>query len=117
MRSQWEAHNGRPYFFADYARMSSEVFAQEAQAAVEAVLKSPTRPVNMLINVEGLLIGPRELDAFKQIAIKLKPVAGKSAVLGVSGAKKVMLDMVIAFSGMTLKAFEQREAALQWLSE
>jgi hypothetical protein len=97
--------------------MSSEAFTQEAREAVEAVLKSPTRPVNMLINVEGLIIGPRELETFKQIAVKLKPMSGKSAVLGVSGAKKVMLDMVSAFSGMTLKAFEQREAALHWLSE
>jgi hypothetical protein len=117
MRSKWETHNGRPYFFANYARMSSAEFAQESKEATEAVLKSPTRPVNMLIHVEGLLIGPRELETFKNMAIQVKPLSRRSAVLGVSGAKKVMLDMVVAFSGLTLKAFEQREAALLWLSE
>jgi hypothetical protein len=80
-------------------------------------MKSSTRPVNMLINVTEMIIGPRELDIFKQMALTTKPVSGRYAVLGVSGAKKVMLDMIVAMSGLNMKAFEQSEAALQWLSE
>ena len=117
MRSKWETYQGKTYFSADYARMTPAEFAQESKEAAAEVLKHPNSSVRTLINVEGLLISPRELDIFKQMSIQVKSVTAKSAVLGVTGAKKVLLDMMIAFSGMTLKAFDQREAALKWLVE
>ena len=73
------------------------------------IMKHPPQSVLMLVDVEGMVIGPRELELFEQTSLKCQPVLWKTAVLGGSGARKVMLDIVIGFSKLHAKVFEERE--------
>jgi hypothetical protein len=38
-------------------------------------------------------------------------------VLGVTGARKVMMDMLIKFANMSLTAFDDLEQAKDWLAQ
>jgi hypothetical protein len=57
------------------------------------------------------------MDAFNRAAIRLKPYFKASAVVGVKGGKKFLLDVFNRFSGLGVRPFDDIEEAKNWLAE
>lgn len=57
------------------------------------------------------------VDILKEFTASNKPYVKASAVVGIKGLKKMMLDLVSKFSGRTFKQCDTREEAAKWLAQ
>jgi len=55
------------------------------------------------------------LNAIKMSARITKELTSKEAVVGVTGAKKILLRITQLFAGMQLRPFDTLEEAKEWL--
>jgi len=115
MKSVWENFKGRNILMARYDHLTLEELRVEMGEAVQEVNKCPPGSVLLLVNVVGTLISPEALNLFKDTALKTKKQIHKTAVVGISGARRAMLEMVVKFSGMAVEPFETVEEAKDWL--
>jgi len=55
------------------------------------------------------------MDKVKEAGKKTKHLTIKSGVVGITGAKKLLLTAYSAFTGINIKAFDDEESAKEWL--
>jgi hypothetical protein len=115
MKSCWETFKGKRLFYAHYEHLTLSELRVEMDAAEKETLKQPRDSVLLLVGTAGTIVTPVVLNLFKNVALRTKPYIHKTAVLGISGARKTMLDIVVAFSGMQVVAFEDEQKARNWL--
>lgn len=117
MKSSWKIYQGKRIFFARYDKLTIEELRSEIGAAEKAILYQPSGSVLMLIDTTGTIITPEALNIFKNTALRTKQYMSKTAVLGVTGSRRVMLEMIVKFSGMKLVSFDTLQQAKDWLME
>jgi Holliday junction resolvasome RuvABC endonuclease subunit len=115
MKSCWETHKGKRFFFAHYDRQPVEEFRAEVVAVEEEIFKQPKGSVLLLMDTTGILITPEVLNLSKNTAMRAQPYLRKSAILGMTGARKSILDIVARFAGAKIMAFDTVEQAKDWL--
>jgi hypothetical protein len=115
MKSYWISHQNKKIFYARYDNLSLEDLQQEMSAAAKEVNQHAPDSVLLLINTTGTIISPAALNLFKDTATATKKQIHKTAVLGVTGARRTMLDIVVKFSGMNVVPFEDEQQAKTWL--
>jgi hypothetical protein len=115
MKSSWETYHGKRIMFARYDHLSAQDLRTEISCVVKEVIQQPAGSVLMIIDVTGTIISPEVLNLFKNVAVETKSYAGKIAVLGITGARRTMMDMVVKFSGIHLEAMDSAQQAREWL--
>ncbi len=118
MKSQWQVYKGVEYVYADYSGLGQDVQALAAEVdAVDAqVVQRPRGSALAIVDVRGTVGTAEALDILKKSASRTKPYIRKIAVLGVGGAlRRMFLETVARVSGQTLAAFDDVEAAQEWL--
>ncbi len=115
MQSAWETYKGKKIFFAKYGHLTPEVYRAEIDAVEKEMLAQPRNSVLLLVDTVGLLISPEALNLAKNVALHSQPYVIKTAILGMSGARKTLLDIVAKFSGMKVEAFDTADQARDWL--
>jgi hypothetical protein len=115
LKSYWETYKGKKFFYARYDKLSIDQLRLEMNDALNEVLKQPANSVLLLVETTGTLVSPEALNLFKNLALKSNKVALKTAVLGVTGARRTMLDIVVKISGMKVSPFETEQQAKDWL--
>ena len=119
-RLYWITHKGKRILFNDFTGLSADDLTnqvrQNEQDAVRAG-KMEGGSLRVLTDVTNSLIFPAAADALKQLAESTKPYVTASAVLGVEGLRKTLLEIISKFSGRDIKNFDSREEALDWLVE
>ncbi|PKL83198.1 MAG: hypothetical protein CVV24_06170 [Ignavibacteriae bacterium HGW-Ignavibacteriae-3] len=101
-------------FDFSYLNNSKEIleFIKEAGLiARKQVLKS----VLVVTDVTEAHYNIEVTQAMKELAKGNAPYIKASAVVGVTGLKKILYDAVIKFSGRDIKIFDNRESAMEWL--
>ncbi len=117
MKSQWITHQGKRIFFCDYRDLDADSFKQEVAEAGKIICQEPEDSVLVLADVSGTTASPETVDALKKGSAQIKKHAHKSAAVGVgySGARKVLFDLAVKFSGQDVVLFEDIEKAKDWL--
>jgi len=62
-------------------------------------------------------VGRDLLPAMNAASAATKEYVKKTAVLGVTGVKRKLADMLTALTGQPLKYFDEMDAAKRWLAE
>ena len=119
MRSQWIEHNGKKIFYQDFSKFFYNSAAVKAELSeVQAVVKSqPKDSVLILTDLRDTSIGSDLLPAMNAASAATKTYVRKTAVLGVTGAKRKLADLLSSLTGQPLKYFDDIEAAKKWLTE
>jgi hypothetical protein len=117
MKSRWIDHKGQKLFWADYSSLLYDAFQAELILVDAELAKQPPKSARCLVDTRGMIITPREFELFKKYAVSTQAHVAKTAVLGVTGARKVMMDMLIKFANMSLTAFDDLEQAKDWLAQ
>lgn len=117
MRSTWIEYKGQRIFYQDFSKMfynSAAVKAEleEVQAVVQA---QPNNSVLILSDMRDTNIGSDLLPAMNAASAATKNHVRKTAVLGVTGMKRKLADLLTALTGQPLKYFDDLEAAKAWL--
>ena len=112
-------YKGKEIYFVDYTHIkSTEEFLKVIKgtnAFREKVKADGKRNILMLVDVTGSYIYGEALAAIKMSARITKELTSKEAVVGVTGAKKILLRITQLFAGMQLRPFDTLGEAKEWL--
>jgi hypothetical protein len=112
-------YGGRQILVIDFSGFTNASSALPTiTAAREMVARQPLESTLCLVDVTGSKFNSEVVDALKALAMHNRPYVIASALIGVSGLQRVILDGVLAFTGRTnLKAFATRDEAFAWLAD
>ncbi len=115
MKSVWETHKGKKIFYARYDHLSLEEVRSEVAAVEKEMLKQPPDSVLLLVDITGTIISPEALNLYKNVALHSNKILHKTALLGVPGARKTLVDIIAKFSGLSASSFDDGQKARDWL--
>lgn len=116
VKSRWIEHKGKRIFFADYSGFQDfEAFKEEADNSTSITISQPDDSVLLLVDVTDTIGNPEMVDYITKSANKDKEKMKKTAVVGVSGYRRIFLRAVVRLTGMAVKPFDDIEEAKDWL--
>lgn len=71
----------------------------------------------MLVDVTNSYVYGQAFVEIKRSAKLTQDITKRTAVIGVTGAKKTLLDVMNAFTSLNVKSFDSIDAAKDWLSK
>lgn len=119
MRSQWIEHNGKKIFYQDFSKLfyNSATVKVELEEVQKVVKAEPKNSVLVLTDMRDTNVGSDLLPSMNAASAATKEYVLKTAVLGVTGAKRKLADLLTALTGQPLKYFDDIESAKRWLTE
>lgn len=119
MRSYWIEHNGKKIFFQDFSKLffNSTAVKAELEEVQKIVKAQPPDSVLVLTDMRDTNVGSDLLPAMNAASAATKDHVHKTAVLGVTGVKRKLADLLTSLTGQPLKYFDDVESAKNWLTE
>jgi hypothetical protein len=119
MRSEWIEYQGKKIFFQDFSKLfyNSTAVIAELNEVQQIVLAQPKNSVLVLTDMRDTNVGRDLLPSMNAASAATKDYVKKTAVLGVTGVKRKLADLLTALTGQSLKYFDDIEAAKRWLVE
>ncbi len=119
MHSTWIEHKGKKIFYQDFSRHFYQSAAVKAELAEvqKVVTAQPQDSVLVLSDFRDTNVGNDLLSAMNAASAATKTYVHKTAVLGVTGMKRKLADILTALTGQQLKYFDDMESAKNWLAE
>lgn len=119
MRSYWIEHNGRKIFYQDFSKLFFNSTAVKAELdEVQKIVKAePKDSVLVLTDMRDTNVGSDLLPAMNAASAATKDHVRKTAVLGVTGVKRKLADLLTSLTGQPLKYFDDIDSAKNWLAE
>jgi len=112
---QFIEHKGKKILNLDFSG-GPELALKTIQKAGEVVSSQPKKSLRTLIDVSDVSWNAESVKALKNLAKNDEPYVMASAVVGVTGLKKVLLSAVKRFSGREFMLFDDVPTALDWLA-
>lgn len=101
----------------DYRDLAAaELIAEADRVHNEARTHLAGVRVKVLVDIRGARLNAEALQALKSSTQRMSTIVEKTAVVGVTGFKRVLADAIARFSGTHTKYFATREDALDWLA-
>ena len=119
MKSTWETHRGCRYFhfnLSDFG-IDDEALIAECDEADAVVMAEPVNSVLLLNDVRNSVGSLSVVRHLQLSAERSSPYVVKAAVVGVTSATRLVLELVNRFSKKPILAFDDMEAAKNWLVE
>ncbi len=117
-RTRFIEHKGKRILFLDFSNVLDPDdglrYIEEARAIVA---RQPERSLRTLVYVAGARFDARISRALKEFAMHNKPFVIASAVVGLSGLHRVVLNAVTTFTRRHIPTFPTLDAAKDWLVE
>jgi hypothetical protein len=119
MRSQWIEYNGKKIFYQDFSKLffNSTAVKAELEEVQKIVKAEPKDSVLVLTDMRDTNVGSDLLPAMNAASTATKDYVHKTAVLGVTGVKRKLADLLTSLTGQPLKYFDDMDAAKRWLAE
>ena len=119
MRSKCIEHNGKKILYQDFSKLlfNSSVVLTELNEVQKIVTSQPKNSVLILTDMRDTNVGRELLPAMNSASTATKDFVKKTAVLGITGAKRTLADILTALTGQPLKYFDDIEQAKSWLVE
>lgn len=117
MKSHWDTHQGVRFFHFDLSGFGDDDkgVIEECDAADAVIMAEPPDSVLILNDVRDS-VGSMEVVKYLQVsAERSSPYIARAAVVGVSGIKSVLLQVVNRFSKHPIVPFEDIQEAKNWL--
>jgi hypothetical protein len=119
MRSQWIEYKGKKIFYQDFSKLFYDSSAVKAELAeVQEIVKAqPKNSVLVLTDMRDTNVSADLLPVMNAASAATKTFVKKTAVLGVTGVKRKLADLLTAITGQPLRYFDDIEPAKLWLAE
>ena len=113
MAVKWIEYKGKQILYVDFRKLYEEQVLANDELFIKFVRESPTR-VLVLANVEGAAIS--SLEKIKEASKKeVTPKVAKSAIVGITGLKDILLRAYNTFTGSSAHPFATEQEAMEWL--
>lgn len=111
-------HNGRDLLVVDISGIRNVNESIETmQNATRLIKTQAPKSVLLLTNVTDTRYDTAGADAIKIYSKENTPFIKASAVVGVSGIKRLIFNTIIKITGRKIMPFDDVEAAKDWLAE
>lgn len=111
-------HKGKKILLADFTYSKPEEMLEAIETVKKTVKKSPEKSVLAIIDVRYSPFDTDLSNALKQMAAEDRPYVKMTAIVGVTGLKKLAYSAMIRFSGRkNILMFDRIETAKDWLAE
>jgi len=114
-RVKFIRHQERDILFLDFSNSQTDEVLKIIEDAKNVIR---TRPVNSLLtltDVTNARFNEAVGEGMKHFTAHNKPYVKASAVVGITGLKKIIFGAVMAFSRRKIESFDDVEQAKQWL--
>jgi len=119
MKSKWIEHKGKRIFYQDFTGFfyNTRGVKDELAAVEQIVTNEPKNSVLIISNFQDTQVGPDLMPALNAASAKTKEYVRKTAVVGVTGFKRTLGDLLSRLTGQPLKYFDYEEEARNWLAQ
>ena len=114
-RMKWITYKGKEILLDDYSNIMPEQFAPLIQQITNLTFQSGKKDILLNVDVTGAFANKEAINAFSESGKKSKILLKKTAVVGITGVKKILLNIVNKFTGLSAKPVSTLEAAKEWL--
>ncbi len=115
MSLSWMDHKGKRVLYVDFRGIDGEPAIEQLDLLAKEIDKTPGQ-LRIMINFEGTSATTKFMSKAKQMGKnKVGPRDIKSACIGISGVKQVLLEGYNKFAGRSLRNFKTEAEALEWL--
>jgi hypothetical protein len=92
-----------------------EQFPPLIEKITELTFKSGKKDILLIVDVTGAYANKEAVSAFSESGKKSKVLLKKTAVVGITGVKKIFLNIVNKFTNLGVKPLPSIEEAKEWL--
>ena len=108
-------HKGKVINYVDYRGMDLEAMLETLDEAEKKSLERNTPGGLVLINISGVYAVQEFIQRAKEVGKTTGPLTAKSAIVGIVGVKKILLNTYNLLSRAYTRAFDTEESAKDWL--
>src|SRR6185295_16424731 len=107
MRSTWIEHKSKKILYQDFSKnfFNSAAVKEELAEVQKIVIAQPLKSVLVLSDFRDTNVGSDLLSVMNSASETTKAYVQKTAVLGVTGMKRKLADLLTALTGQPLKYF------------
>jgi hypothetical protein len=110
MPVSWIEHKGKRILYADYRNQMGPAMVQTLELEI-AEIRKHGKGALLLGDFRGSSTNDDFMTKAKGYGKELRDLSHRSAALGISGVKKILLGAYNAFSGDKIRAFDTEEEA------
>ena len=114
-RMKWITYKGKDILYEDYTNLTGNQIAQLVPAITKITLDKEYKDILLLLDFSNSFANKEATNAFGESGKISKDSLKKTAVLGITGVKKVLLNFVNKVSKVDAKPFKSDEEAKEWL--
>ncbi len=115
VRMKWFNYKGKEILLDDYTNLYPEQFALLVKNIANLTLKSGKKDILLIVDVTNSYANKEAVNAFVEAGKISKHLLKKTAVVGITGVKKIFLNIVNKFSGVNAKTVSTLDEAKEWL--
>jgi len=110
---------GKEIYYVDYSNIKTNeeflTIIKQTNAFREKSKAEGRSNMLMLVDITGSYVYGDVLEEIKKAGKETRQIIKKQAVVGITGGKKILLNIVQSVIGMNLKVFDTVDAAKEWL--
>ena len=107
-------YKGKEIFYTDYRGLDDDEMTSAVHEVVDYLLDL-NRPTLQLTNITGVYFTPKILKLLTTLTPRVEHLIIKDAVVGVTGAKRVLFQAYNAIVNGNAKTFDDEQTAKDWL--
>ena len=113
-RIKWINYKGKEILLDDYTNLQGD-YVEIIEALTNHLINSGKKEILLLIDLNNSYTNKAVVNAFTEAGKRVRPVVKRTAVLGITGVKKVLLNVVNKLSSIDANPFSTEEDAKDWL--
>ena len=113
-RIKWINYKGKEILLDDYTNLQGD-YVEIIEALTNHLINSGKKEILLLIDLNNSYTNKAVVNAFTEAGKRVRPVVKRTAVLGITGVKKVLLNVVNKLSSIDANPFSTEDAAKDWL--
>jgi len=119
MKSKWIEFNGKQVFYQDFSNyfFNEKAMIEELREVQNLVMSQPEGSVLVLSNFSNTEITANIMPLLNESSSKTKAYVRKTAVLGITGVKRTLGDLLSKITGQPLMYFNTELEAKEWLTK
>ncbi len=116
-KMDWITHKGKEILYENYTNLTGEQIAARVPIFSHLELQMGKKEMLLIIDLSNSFANKAAVNAFTQAGKVTGHLFPKTAVLGITGVKKILLNVVNRLTQVNAKPFSDIEAAKDYLVE
>ncbi len=114
-RLKWLDHNGKKILYNDYRNLAGDEMLKPIEDMSGEIASLGKKDLLILLDFRNSFANKANIEALRKSGERNKAFYKKTAVLGITGIKKIFLEMINRLTNIGAKPFNSEEDAKNWL--